>query len=446
LLSLINTVLDIAKIEAGRMDVQAANFNINSLIDLCANTATPLLKPTVRLVKQAQDDLGNIYSDQDKIKQIILNLLSNAAKFTSAGKITLHARRENEMMVVDVSDTGIGITEEALGRIFEEFQQADTSTTRQYGGTGLGLTISRNLARLLGGDLTVTSQYGKGSTFTLTIPIQYGTKSDSTLNPDTAPIHRSGTTTKTDAAKKLVLVIDDDPDAVYLLRESLGPDEFEIIGARNGIRGHEKARELKPDAILLDILMPDKDGWQVLHDLKNDPTTTNIPIILLTIVDKKALGMRLGAAAYLLKPLNPGEVLTTLRKVIKPKDHERIHVLTVDDDPHIAEMLRQQLPESEFRLDSALDGEAGLAAVEAERPDVILLDIMMPHLDGFGVIERLRENPETRELPIIVISAKELTDDEVARLRESVVLIMRKQGFDGEKLAEEIKHTLQHGQ
>ncbi|MFM8423823.1 MAG: GAF domain-containing protein, partial [Chloroflexota bacterium] len=446
LLSLINTVLDIAKIEAGRMDVQAANFNINSLIDLCANTATPLLKPTVRLVKQAQDDLGNIYSDQDKIKQIILNLLSNAAKFTSAGKITLHARRENEMMVVDVSDTGIGITEEALGRIFEEFQQADTSTTRQYGGTGLGLTISRNLARLLGGDLTVTSQYGKGSTFTLTVPIQYGTKSDSTLNPDTAPIHRSGTTTKTDAAKKLVLVIDDDPDAVYLLRENLGPDEFEIIGARNGIRGHEKARELKPDAILLDILMPDKDGWQVLHDLKNDPTTTNIPIILLTIVDKKALGMRLGAAAYLLKPLNPGEVLTTLRKVIKPKDHERIHVLTVDDDPHIAEMLRQQLPESEFRLDSALDGEAGLAAVEAERPDVILLDIMMPHLDGFGVIERLRENPETRELPIIVISAKELTDDEVARLRESVVLIMRKQGFDGEKLAEEIKHTLQHGQ
>jgi DNA-binding response OmpR family regulator len=242
-----------------------------------------------------------------------------------------------------------------------------------------------------------------------------------------------------------VLVIDDDPDATYLLRENLGPDEFEIIGARNGILGQEKAREIKPDAILLDILMPDKDGWQVLHDLKSDPATTNIPIILLTIVDKKALGMRLGAAAYLLKPLNPAEVLSTLRKVIKPKSQERIHVLTVDDDPHIAEMLSQQLPESEFRLESALDGEAGLAAIEAEHPDVILLDIMMPKLDGFGVIERLREKAETRELPIIVISAKELTDEETERLRESVVLIMRKQGFDSEKLAEEIKHAVQTG-
>jgi CheY-like chemotaxis protein len=156
--------------------------------------------------------------------------------------------------------------------------------------------------------------------------------------------------------------------------------------------------------------------------------------------------MRLGAAAYLLKPLNPPEVLTTLRKVIKPKGQDRIHVLTIDDDPHIAEMLLQLLPENEFRLESALDGEAGLAAVEAEQPDVILLDIMMPRLDGFGFIERLREKPETRDLPIIVISAKELTDEEIARLRESVVLIMRKQGFDGEKLAQEIKHTLQHEQ
>jgi GAF domain-containing protein/DNA-binding response OmpR family regulator/tetratricopeptide (TPR) repeat protein len=445
LLSLINTVLDIAKIEAGRMDVQAANFNVNSLIDLCANTATPLLKPTVRLIKAVDESLGMIYSDQDKIKQIVLNMLSNAAKFTAAGKITLHAHRERDMLTVDVSDTGIGITEEALSRIFEEFQQADTSTTRQYGGTGLGLTISRNLARLLGGNLTASSEYGKGSTFTLTVPIQYGTKPASSLNLDTGPLHRAEASTKAGATQKLVLVIDDDPDATYLLRENLGPDEFEIIGARNGILGQEKAREIKPDAILLDILMPDKDGWQVLHDLKSDPATTNIPIILLTIVDKKALGMRLGAAAYLLKPLNPAEVLSTLRKVIKPKAQERIHVLTVDDDPHIAEMLSQQLPESEFRLESALDGEAGLAAIEAEHPDVILLDIMMPKLDGFGVIERLREKAETRELPIIVISAKELTDEETERLRESVVLIMRKQGFDSEKLAEEIKHAVQTG-
>ncbi|MCE7860820.1 MAG: response regulator [Chloroflexi bacterium CFX2] len=438
LLNLINTVLDIAKIEAGRMDVQAANFNINALIDLCANTATPLVKPTVRLVKQAED-LGAMHSDQDKIKQIILNLLSNAAKFTSAGKITLNARRDDETLVVNVSDTGIGITEEALGRIFEEFQQADTSTTRQYGGTGLGLTISRNLARLLGGDLTVASEFGKGSMFTLTVPVQYGTKPASTPDLETDSRRPAASPSKTQPGRKLILVIDDDPDAVYLLQESLSREEFEIVGVRSGAEGQARARALKPHAILLDILMPDKDGWQVLHDLKTDPATTNIPIILLTIVDKKALGFRLGAAAYLLKPLNPFEVISTLRQVIKQKHRDRVHVLAVDDDPHIADMLRQLLPESEFRLESALDGVAGLQAVEAERPDVILLDIMMPRLDGFGVIEELRKDPATLDLPIIVISVKELTDEETARLRESVTLVMRKQGFDGEKLVHEIR-------
>jgi CheY-like chemotaxis protein len=245
-----------------------------------------------------------------------------------------------------------------------------------------------------------------------------------------------------DSTKKLILVIDDDPDAAYLLRESLARDEFEIVGSQNGIEGQAKARELKPHAILLDILMPDKDGWQVLHDLKSDPATTNIPIILLTIVDKKALGMRLGAAAYLLKPLNPAEALETLRKVIKPKERDRIRVLVVDDDPHISEMLRQQLPESEFSLASARDGVAGLEAVEAQPPDVILLDLMMPRLDGFGVIEKLHQNPAARDLPIIVLSVKDLTEDESRILKESVSLVMRKQGFDGAKLVQEIKKAM----
>ncbi|HMX76108.1 MAG TPA: GAF domain-containing protein [Anaerolineales bacterium] len=441
LLGLINTVLDIAKIEAGRMDVQAANFNINALVDQCYNTAQPLVKANVDFKKSNDTNLPLIFSDQDKIKQIILNLLSNAAKFTHKGSVTISTRYAESNFMVDVTDTGIGMSEEALGRIFEEFQQADSSTTRQYGGTGLGLAISRNLARLLGGDLTVTSEQGKGSVFTLSLPIQY----QSEVSPASSSDPQTGSTQKTEprlkvtSTKKRVLVIDDDPDAVYLLQETLNTNEFEVVGARSGMDGHRLARQLMPDAILLDILIPDKDGWQVLHDLKVDERTANIPVILLTIVDKKALGFRLGASAYLLKPLNPREVIDTLSRVTKKIGRTHIHVLVVDDDPHISDMLKQILPASEFDLRSAEDGVQGLEAIAMSVPDVLLLDIMMPRLDGFGVIKRLRANPATRELPIIVISAKELTDDEAARLKESVAFIMRKQGFDGEKLVEEIR-------
>ena len=192
--------------------------------------------------------------------------------------------------------------------------------------------------------------------------------------------------------------------------------------------------------------MPGIDGWQVLHDLKEDPATTNIPVILHTIVDKKALGFRLGAAAYLLKPLDPASVRDTLKRVISPSNRQPVRILVVDDDPNIADMLRQFLPVAEFELDSALDGEAGLQAVEANPPDLVLLDIIMPRLDGFGVIESLRANPRTRNLPIIVLSAKDLNKDEALRLEETVSSVMKKQGFQGEKLVAEIAAVLKNHQ
>jgi signal transduction histidine kinase/CheY-like chemotaxis protein len=451
LLNLINTVLDIAKIEAGRMDVLAANFRVAALVDLCANTAQPLLRPGVTLNKQIDPNLNLANSDQDKIRQIVLNLLSNAAKFTHSGHITLSAWLEGETLHISVSDTGIGISEEALPRIFKEFQQADSSTTRQYGGTGLGLSISRNLARLLGGDLTVQSELGKGSTFSLVTPLHYQNKSLQLVDEKpTANDHAPAAGPDENPhpgqnpAKKHILVIDDDPDAVYLLQENLNQQEYEILGARNGVDGFRLARERRPHAILLDIIMPGDDGWQVLANLKDDPQTSDIPVILLTIVDKKALGFKLGASAYLLKPLDPVAVRETLNKVILPDDRQQKHILLVDDDPNVADMLRQSLPESQFRLDSAPDGIAGLEAIAAHRPDILLLDIIMPRLDGFGVIETLRADPQTRDLPIIVISAKELTTAESARLKESVSLVMKKRGFDGEKLVEEINSALHY--
>jgi signal transduction histidine kinase/DNA-binding response OmpR family regulator len=449
LLNLINTVLDIAKIEAGRIDVLPANFRLAPLIDLCANTAQPLLQPDVVLEKQVDESLTTVYSDQDKIRQIVLNLLSNAAKFTPAGKITLTAEQHGENLHITVSDTGIGISAEALPNIFKEFEQADATTTRKYGGTGLGLTISRNLARLLGGDLTVESEFGQGSTFTLVIPVHYerdlsqleaSTLSVSDLQP--APVSDVASHTEAGSAKKHILVIDDDPDAVYLLQENLDQQEFEVSGCRNGLDGLQLARKQQPQAILLDILMPGADGWQVLHELKNDPATANIPVILHTIVDKKALGFQLGAAAYLLKPLDPVAVREALDRVIVQNGHKPKRVLVVDDDPNVADMLRQFLPESDFSLESALDGLAGLKSIEANRPDILLLDLLMPNLDGFGVIERLSANPQMRDLPIIVISAKDLTADESVRLKETVAVVMKKQGFQGEKLVDEINHVL----
>jgi PAS domain S-box-containing protein len=442
LLNLINTVLDIAKIEAGRMDVLAANFRIAALVDLCANTAQPLLKPTVVLEKQVQEGLTYVYSDQDKIRQIVLNLLSNAAKFTHEGRIILSAGQEGEKLRISVSDTGIGISAEALPRLFKEFQQADNTTTRQYGGTGLGLSISRDLAHLLGGDLTVESEQGKGSTFTLVIPIRYESRlAASRSEPETMPAREIAATSAAGSVKKRVLVIDDDPDAVYILQENLNPQEYEVLGARNGQEGFERARKQQPDVILLDIVMPGADGWHVLHDLKADPDTTHIPVVFLTIVDKKALGLQLGAAAYLLKPLDPVEVRGTLDRVIHGKIGPR-HILVVDDDPHVADMLHQFLPESVFHLDVAPDGLAALDAIAAHRPDILLLDLLMPRLDGFGVIEKLRADPKTSDLPIVVLSAKDLTSAESARLKETVAGVVKKQGIEGRMLVDEIHHAL----
>jgi GAF domain-containing protein/CheY-like chemotaxis protein len=443
LLNLINTVLDIAKIEAGRMEVQASNFSIEALGDQCLNTAQPLIKPGVKLEKEYAPGLTLVYSDQDKLKQIMLNLLSNAAKFTQTGQVRLSIHHDHTHLTIAVSDTGIGINQEALDRIFEEFQQADTSTTRKYGGTGLGLSISRNLARLLGGELSAVSQAGHGATFTLTLPIRYGNANASLPDPAAGPAKEAMSAPQADnRPRQLILVIDDDPDAVYLLQESLSQN-YEVIGARTGAEGQKKARELHPRAILLDIMLPDKDGWQVLHDLKQDKRTEDIPIVLLTIVDKKALGFRLGASAYLLKPLDPEAVMDALRRVTEQEGRPTRHVLVVDDDPHIPDMLRQLLPEKDFALEAASDGVAGLEAVARRRPDVILLDLMMPRLDGFGFIEQLRQNPATQNLPIIVISAKELTVEESTRLKESAAYVMRKQGFDSDRLLREINKALE---
>lgn len=451
LLALINTILDIAKIEAGRMDVQPATFDVNSLIEMCLTTATPLLKPGVVFVKHIRDDLSTIYSDQDKIKQILLNLLSNAAKFTPTGSVTVSAHRADSLLVIDVTDTGIGIAPEAQAKVFEEFQQAESSTTRKYGGTGLGLSISRHLARLLGGDITLASTPGEGSTFTLTVPIQYGDKTESDVAIDllrAKPAASSAENADSAAPSShhpIVLAIDDDPDAIYLLQENLNDAGYQVIGATNPHRGLEKAKTLHPVAITLDIMMPDKDGWQVLYELKADPATRSIPVILLTIVDKKPLGYELGAADYLVKPFDAGAVRQALERVthhnkgVPPKK-----LLVVDDDVQVIDMLRQLLLDA-YQIETATDGLAALQTISDFQPDAILLDLMMPRLDGFGFIEKLRSDARFRDIPIIVLTAKDLTMAEAAHLQAGASRIIFKQGLAAEMLLKELEYAIQKG-
>lgn len=457
LLALINTILDIAKIEAGRMDVQLNLFEISPLLEACFVTAQPLLKPGVELKMEVDQELPQIYSDQDKIKQILLNLLSNAAKFTSKGQIVVSAKYDGSKrgpsskknqgyvdggsLVFSVADTGIGIPADKIETIFNEFQQVDNSSTREFSGTGLGLSISRKLARLLGGDLEVTSDEFVGSIFTLTVPIYYG----ETTKPEllhTTPVEPTIPSEEV-SGRPVVLAIDDDPDVIYLLQENLAEAGYQVVGALAANEGLQMAKELQPFAITLDVKMPVKDGWQVLHELKADPHTNHIPVILLTVVDKKAMGYRLGADEYLVKPLDENAVLAALDRVARSQSNiSPKRILVVDDDPDVFEMVSQLLSERNYELIPAVDGLSALQAIEKRLPEVILLDLLIPELDGFGLIDRLRQTPKCKSLPIIVLTAKTLTEEENEILQERVVKVIQKQGLDGISLLRELEIAL----
>ena len=314
LLALINDILDLSKVEAGRIELHPARFTLEPLVDTCLRTIEPMVKTEqLRLVKEIEADLPPLFTDQDRLLQILINLLSNAVKFTEEGTITITARRGDlSRLAIAVTDTGIGIPAEARERIFEEFHQVDSGSTRQYSGTGLGLSISRHFARLLGGDIDVQTIQGKGSTFTVTIPFIFEsfepTRAETSVATEEVGIESS-------TGKKIILVIDDDPNVIYLLRENLAEAGYHVIGAATAEEGRQKARDSKPFAITLDILMPQQDGWQLLHELKSDPVTRGIPVIVLSVVDNRKLAYRLGAFECLLKPVERELMIATLSRI-----------------------------------------------------------------------------------------------------------------------------------
>jgi CheY-like chemotaxis protein/two-component sensor histidine kinase len=427
LLTLINDILDLSKIEAGRMDLTLENVGVRPIVEEVLGTARPLAEQNNNTLElDCPDGIGSVHADSMRLRQILLNLLSNACKFTKSGAVRLRiARAEgSEQHWVDfaVSDSGIGMTEEQLGRLFQEFSQADASTARQFGGSGLGLVISRRLCRLMGGDITATSAPGKGSTFTVRLP----TKAAPQLPvAETAPTATSSAASQ--GCRGTVLVIDDDPTARDLMTTYLTDEGFAVETAASGVDGLRRARELRPAAIILDILMPDIDGWTVLAALKGEPELADIPVVIVTIVDELRSGIALGATDYLTKPIDRERlvaIVSRLRAAGAPGS-----ILVVEDNEEQRQLVRTILAARGWRVREAANGRLALDAVEAELPDVILLDLMMPEMDGFELVAALQVKAAWREIPIVVVTALDLTAEDRRRLSGGVEQILSKHAF-----------------
>lgn len=437
LLSLINDVLDLSKIEAGKMTLFVEEIAVDEMVDEVVSTIQPLLdKNGNRLVVEKDENLGTIRADLTKVRQTLFNLLSNATKFTEKGQITLRIRRESsseghERIKFTVQDTGIGMTPEQLGKLFQAFTQADASTTRKYGGTGLGLVISRKFCQMMGGDISVESEYGKGSTFTIDLPCRVEDLAESAAPKPaaTAPLPAAG-------SKRTVLVIDDDAIAADLMKRTLEKAGFAILIAHDGPTGIELARKHKPAAITLDVMMPNMDGWSVLTQLKNDPEVTNIPVIMATMLNDKPLGFALGAADFMTKPVDQNRLKNVLERLCGPQQKGR--VLIIDDDPNSRDVLRRLLEREKIDTDQAVNGSAGLEMLAKEKYSLILLDLMMPVMDGFTFLTVLRNNPATAHIPVVVVTAKDLTEADRQALHGSVNDIIQKGALDRDALLREV--------
>jgi signal transduction histidine kinase/CheY-like chemotaxis protein len=442
LLGLINDVLDISKIEAGKMDIYTETFDLVTTLKEVVTTVTPLLeKHTNALHVEYGEQLGEMHADLTKVRQSLLNLLSNASKFTEKGMITLLVTRETTPEAGDwiefrVTDTGIGMTEQQLQKLFQAFTQADASTTRRYGGTGLGLVITKRFTEMMGGNIKVESKFGYGSTFIIRLPAQVTTgKTAQTVT--TADSSSLDTDT---VGQGIVLVIDDDPAVRELFQNHLSKLGYQVAVASGGDEGLRLARKLRPDAITLDVMMPGMDGWMVLTALKTDPELADIPVILVTMVEEKELGFSLGATDYLVKPVNRDQLNTVLNKYHLQSQIPQ--VLIVEDDPNTRHLMVTVLKKAGCQVTSAENGRIGLQRLAEQPPDLILLDLMMPEMDGFEFVARLHEHDSWNKIPIIVMTAKDITSEDRLKLDHRVQTIFQKGAYKKDKLLAEIRTSL----
>jgi PAS domain S-box-containing protein len=432
LLGLINDMLDLSKIEAGKMDLAFEEIDLKEICKGVMSTAIALVKDKpIELHQEIDSDLPLIEADGQRIRQVVLNFLSNAAKFTEKGHISLRAFRQDDDVVVSVSDTGIGISEEHMEKIFKAFEQVDASPTRKAGGTGLGLAISRYFIEMHSGDIWAESQVGVGSTFYFSLPIQREKEIEAEREEEE----------EIDHSRRLVLAVDDDPGVVTLFKRYLEEQGYQVLGVGKAEEVMALAEELIPYAITLDILMPDKDGWEVIQELKMSRKTRGIPVVICSIVSEKGKGFTLGAADYLVKPIMEDELLEALAR-IDGKENKR--VIIVDDQPDDIRVIRRILEaQKNYKVFEALGGQEGIDIIKSEQPDLIILDLMMPEVDGFAVLEAVKSDPATRPIPIIVITAKDLSKEDRDLLNGQIEVLLQKGLFSEEDLLQNIAQALE---
>jgi signal transduction histidine kinase/DNA-binding response OmpR family regulator len=436
LLGLINDILDISRIDAGKMELAFEEVEMRNLIQSVASTALGLIKDKpIRLSQFIPDDMPLARADPIRARQVLLNLLSNAAKFTESGSIVIEAKLQTNPdnypeIVVSVSDTGSGIPADHFPKLFEAFSQVDASPTRRTGGTGLGLSICKRLVEMHGGRIWVDSILGKGSTFYFTLPA---------LQPKVAPAADS---TPTAVNRKNVMVVENEAGVVQLYRRYLEPRGYTIVELSDGARAVPMARELRPYAILLDVNMPSPDGWQVLAQLKSDPVTRPLPVILCTITEDRGRGLSLGAADYLVKPILETDLVASLEKLEKP-DRKAYNVLVIEDNPEEAQIVQRILEKlSGFSIRMVAEGNTGVERAESDQPQLILLDLQLPGSTGFDVLAALCANPKTKNIPIIVLSAADISPEQVESISGQVQAILRKEQFSEHDLLESIARAL----
>ncbi|MGI8551188.1 MAG: response regulator [Dehalococcoidia bacterium] len=456
LLSLINDILDLSKVEAGRMELELSRFSLpealESSLTMIRERAT---RHGIALNLDVDPVLDSIEADERKVKQVLFNLLSNAVKFTpDGGEVTLVARLSpldpvaqqaaQEALIV-VRDSGVGIAPEDQGRIFEEFQQAGQGTTQQREGTGLGLTLTKRFVELHGGRIWVESQPGAGSSFSFTLPLQplkVGASGAVVPQPDSLTVAR-GTTPPAmpvEAATAasgvgragLVLIVEDDAYAVDLLRLSLEGAGLQTVVARDGEEGLELARQVHPEAIVLDVRLPRLDGWEFLSRAKADPSLAAIPVIVVSMLDERGKGFALGASDYLVKPVGREHLLAALQRFTSTPNAgaERCAILAIDDDPLALELIGAILAPEGYPVLKATGGEAGLALARREQPGLIILDLLLPEMDGFATVAALKEDPATAAIPIVVLTSKSMSAADKERLNGRISYLAQKGEFD----------------